>query len=393
MADAAQQFSSESEQDSEFRKYADLARDRARDRKEHLVSVTEQTRDIVSGAGGVIEHARPSFSSPSGDSFEDDLLDPSLSSRSGALENPSPAFVSPKRSGLEEARPATSNSPLASQSVPDTLSDGTPANSPDYANQFNQAPATSNVPLVSENNAPVGLSAAYGGDNYEGPQTNNVPGGNVQQSFDTEENADTGDAPQAPGTFGARPRSVPQGSEGSSGGTPQIAPSVNQPQARQLQKKIGEREKELKALNKRLKDYKRKFIRPLQLALLAAIWVDTGRAISAYLSFIGGITAGWWWILLIGVIIDGCVVIPFIAVLYGTGAIKGEVAKTVHKELKKHKKVVKDIENSQRRVEQEMLGLRRQQFQLFEQAAAQARSRDQGPPANTPTAGGIPLAT
>jgi hypothetical protein len=165
----------------------------------------------------------------------------------------------------------------------------------------------------------------------------------------------------------------------------------NAPEVRQLEQQFKKREEDQKDLDRRINGYKRKHIRPLQIAVLGATWADTVSIIGEYEAAVLGQTAGLWWILLIGIIIDFCVVIPFLFVVCFSGAYKGPLRAKLEEQLKQKKAVLKKMESERRRIEQDMLSLRRQQFEVMQSYAAQARNEQR--PGRPPTVGGIPLAT
>lgn len=398
MADAAQQFTPESEMDSEFRKAADLARDRAIDSHKKLVSITQVTREMVAndnGVGGVAEHTRPTFSSPSGGgSFEDDMAAPSASPQQGAIEHASPAFVPQAAAGPQSKAQSVEATPdeMLQDTPPETLTDGTPANSSGYNDQFNQAPEASNVPLISEEGAPVGMSAAYEGDNYQGPETGGIPGGSSPAGTAATANAGENEAAQ----LGRSPQSVGANTNANNdGGAGGVNPQ-SQRQLQNLENQIKKKNEEIRDAQKAIEKYTKKEIDPLRKKLRKANWVDAKRFVKWYCA----VAPEFWWPTIIGVIIDVLLTIPLIIpfgfIILATGALSGPESGWAKKRLEAEKRELKPLEKNKKMLERELQQLRQQQFQLiqvFSEEAQQEQGGQRRPQSGPPNVGGIPLAT
>jgi septal ring factor EnvC (AmiA/AmiB activator) len=160
-----------------------------------------------------------------------------------------------------------------------------------------------------------------------------------------------------------------------------------------LEEEIKKVEKELGILNKKIADYKKKEITPLERKALTAAFADAGFAIRNYLLIMVEI---WWWTI-IGAIIDICLVIPTIAILYSSGALKGSLGKKIEKELSKKKRVFKAMEKTRRPLERQIFRFRQEQQQLAQQQFQLTQlfklEQQQAAAGGPPSPGGIPLAS
>lgn len=396
MADLAQQLPSENEMDSEFKIAADLAKERAGDR---LVSITERRRDTImtpddSSGRGVAEHARPSFGAPSNSLYEDDASAGRArgsASQQGALDEPSPAFVQgPEvaqgdqavRSTPEEADDAALP-PQQEAGVPEQPPDDNTQPAPEYSDQFNKSPETTGASLVDDGNSALGIQ----------PATAGITGGTSspnQESVSEEGQNGEGANPQQPGMVDRAKNAAKSGINNRMGG---VMGLVNRKKIAELEKQVNDKNQQLKKIDDDIKKYKRKNITPLQWKRRAAVLSDIVRVITTYEVWILGLTAGIWWILVIGVILDVSLVWTGVGIFYGIGIIKGPLRKSVDFKIKRHEIKIKTMKQSRKPIEQEIQQLRQQQFQLTQVFQNQAAEEGQTPQGGPPTVGGISLAS
>lgn len=325
--------------DSEDRIAADLASDRARTNREQKTA-----------PDGVIEHASPAFVPRPGDDFLNDLQVP---------------------------LPQKQAAPTAQ-----------------YLEQFNRTPEQTNLPLVADQGQVLGLPAAYSGADYGAlPVFNSLAGAGTAfggPSFGgslaaTSENDSNPEEPAPSQPTSETEQLPPQG-----GSSPQNFAV----QLQNLTQRIRQKELEVERLKNRTNDYKKKKLNPLKRSARIAAFLDAYRKIRNYLA----VMVEFWWWTIIGAIIDLLVVIPIIAILYGTGAFKGKIGRTIKGDLRKQEKIVTRMEDAERAIQREIMQLRQQENQLAtaltlqqSQLAQTTQAAAFGPP--TDPGSGIGLAT